>query len=135
MCRKLKIPRSLVYYKRKTRKIDSRLENAVIKIFKDSHNNYGSRKIKVELKKENITASRRKIRRIMDKYGLVSNYTINQFKVYKSTCNEEEIANEVERNELKFQLADYVHWFNNFRIHGSLGYLSPVDFKKLHLAK
>lgn len=71
----------------------------------------------------------------MDKYGLVSNYTINQFKVYKSTCNEEEIANEVERNELKFQLADYVHWFNNFRIHGSLGYLSPVDFKKLHLAK
>ena len=47
MCRKLKIPRSLVYYKRKTRKIDSRLENAVIKIFKDSHNNYGSRKIKV----------------------------------------------------------------------------------------
>ena len=33
----------------------------------------------------------------MDKYGLVSNYTINQFKVYKSTCNEEKIANEVER--------------------------------------
>ena len=63
----------------------------------DNLNNYGSRKIKVELKKENITASRRKIRRIMDKYRLVSNYTINQFKVYKSTCNEEKIANEVER--------------------------------------
>lgn len=238
-----------MYYKRKTRKIDSRLENAVIKIFKDSHNNYGSRKIKVELKKENITASRRKIRRIMDKYGLVSNYTINQFKVYKSTCNEEKITNMVisdltyvrvrnkwcyvclnidlfnreiigysagrkknaelvyeaflnstadlskicifhtdrgsefknkiideliktfniqrslshkgcpydnavseatykifktefvmnktfnSLHELKFQLADYVHWFNNFRIHGSLSSLSPVDFKKLHLAK
>ena len=215
----------------------------------DNLNNYGSRKIKVELKKENITASRRKIRRIMDKYGLVSNYTINQFKVYKSTCNEEKITNMVisdltyvrvrnkwcyvclnidlfnreiigysagrkkntelvyeaflnstadlskicifhtdrgsefknkiideliktfniqrslshkgcpydnavseatykifktefvmnktfnSLHELKFQLADYVHWFNNFRIHGSLGYLSPVDFKKLHLAK
>ena len=63
----------------------------------DNLNNYGSRKIKVELKKANITASRRKIRRIMDKYGLVSNYTINQFKVYKSTCNEEKIANEVDR--------------------------------------
>ena len=185
----------------------------------------------------------------MDKYGLVSNYTINQFKVYKSTCNEEKITNMVisdltyvrvrnkwcyvclnidlfnreiigysagrkknaelvyeaflnstadlskicifhtdrgsefknkiideliktfniqrslshkgcpydnavseatykifktefvmnktfdSLHELKFQLADYVHWFNNFRIHGSLSSLSPVDFKKLHLAK
>lgn len=80
MCRKLGIPRSLVYYRRKTRKVDSKLENAVIRIFNDSKSNYGSRKIKVELKKENIIASRRKIRRIMDKYGLVSNYTIKQFK-------------------------------------------------------
>lgn len=262
MCRKLGIPRSLVYYRRKSRKIDSKLENAVIRIFNDSKSNYGSRKIKVELKKENIIASRRKIRRIMDKYGLVSNYTIKQFKVHKSTCNEDKIANEVDRkfndrdylevvvsdltyvkvrdkwcyvcliidlfnreiigysagknktaelvydaflsssvnlskirifhtdrgsefknkiideiissfnikrslsnkgcpydnavseatykvfktefvmnntfndlNELKIQLADYVHWFNNIRIHGSLGYLSPVQFKKLHPAK
>lgn len=262
MCRKLGIPRSLVYYKKKTRKVNSKLENAVIRIFKKSHNNYGSRKIKVELKKENIIASRRKIRCIMDKYGLVSSYTIKQFKVHKSTCNEDKIANEVDRkfndreylevvvsdltyvrvrdkwcyvcliidlfnreiigysagknktaelvydaflsssvnlskirifhtdrgsefknkiideiissfnikrslshkgcpydnavseatykvfktefvmnntfnslDELKFQLADYVHWFNNIRIHGSLGYLSPVQFKKLHPAK
>lgn len=262
MCRKLGIPRSLVYYRRKTRRIDSKLENAVISIFNASNSNYGSRKIKVELEKENIIASRRKIRRIMDKYGLVSNYTIKQFKVHKSTCNEDKIANEVERkfndrdylevvvsdltyvrvrdkwcyvcliidlfnreiigysagknktadlvydaflsssvnlskirifhtdrgsefknkiideiiktfnirrslshkgcpydnavaeatykvfktefvmnntfnslDELKIQLADYVHWFNNIRIHGSLGYLSPVQFKKLHPAK
>ena len=53
MCKKLGIPRSLVYYKRKTRKIDSELENEIIQIFKDSRNNYGSRKIKVELKKKN----------------------------------------------------------------------------------
>lgn len=52
MCKKLGIPRSLVYYKRKTRKIDSELENEIIQIFKDSRNNYGSRKIKVELKEE-----------------------------------------------------------------------------------
>lgn len=30
---------------------------------------------------------------------------------------------------LKLQLSDYVHWFNHFRLHSSLGYLSPVDFK------
>ena len=38
-------------------------------------------------------------------------------------------------DELKFQLADYVHWFNNSRIHGSLGYLSPGEFKTLNMAK
>ncbi len=27
------------------------------------------------------------------------------------------------------KLADYVHWFNNFRIHGTLGYLTPAEFK------
>ena len=97
MCRKLGIPRSLVYYKRKTRKIDSKLENSVIEIFKKSRNNYGSRKIKAELQKENITASCRKIRSIMNKYGLVSNYTIKQFKVHKAACNEDKIDNKVDR--------------------------------------
>lgn len=262
MCRKLEIPRSLVYYKRKTKKINSKLENAVIKIFKNSRNNYGSRKIKVELEKENITASRRLIRRIMDKYGLISNYTVKQFKLHKNGCNEDKIANEVNRKfdnrkylevvisdltyvkvkdkwcyicilidlfnreiigysagnkknaelvydaflnsnanlsqicifhtdrgsefknkiideltdtfaikrslskkgcpydnavseatykifktefamnktftsleALKSELADYVHWFNNYRIHGSLGYLSPVEFKNSFSAK
>ena len=52
MCRKLRVSRNLVYYKKKGRKIDSELENAVIEIFRKSRNNYGSRKIKIELKKE-----------------------------------------------------------------------------------
>ena len=34
MCRKLGVPRSLVYYKKKTQKADSELENAVIEILK-----------------------------------------------------------------------------------------------------
>ena len=38
-------------------------------------------------------------------------------------------------DQLKFELADYVHWFNNFRIHGSFGYLSPVQFKACCSAK
>ncbi len=105
MCRKLNIPRSLVYYKRKEKKINSKLENAVIKIFKDSKNNYGARKIKVELAKLDIIASIKRIRRIMDKYGLISNYTLKQFKVTKSKCNEDNIPNELDRN---FNNRDYL---------------------------
>ena len=32
--------------------------------------------------------------------------------------------------DLKYQLADYVNWFNRFRIHSSLGYLTPCEFKE-----
>ncbi|MED1382342.1 IS3 family transposase [Bacillus mycoides] len=31
---------------------------------------------------------------------------------------------------MKNELANYVHWFNNIRIHGTLGYLTPVEFKQ-----
>jgi transposase InsO family protein len=33
------------------------------------------------------------------------------------------------------ELHDYVHWFNNIRIHGTLGYLSPIEYKLEHLKK
>ena len=32
--------------------------------------------------------------------------------------------------ELQAKLADYVHWCNNFRIHSTLGYMTPVEFRK-----
>lgn len=35
--------------------------------------------------------------------------------------------------ELQYKLADYVNWFNNHRIHSSLGYLTPYQYKKNHL--
>jgi len=97
MCRVLNIPRSLVYYKRKIKVCNTKLENAIISIFRESKNNYGTRKIKVELAKQDIVASRRKIREIMNKYRLISNYTVKQYKVYKSKCNEEKIDNVVHR--------------------------------------
>lgn len=96
MCKFLDISRATVYYKRKEKPEDT-LENKVIQIFKDSRNNYGSRKIKRNLKKEDITASRKRIRRIMNKNGLVSNYTIKQYKVSKSKCNEDKVENIVNR--------------------------------------
>ncbi|WP_420820993.1 IS3 family transposase [Shimazuella alba] len=30
---------------------------------------------------------------------------------------------------------DYVNWFNKFRIHGTLGYVSPKEYKQSHLKK
>jgi putative transposase len=37
--------------------------------------------------------------------------------------------------QLKLELDDYVHWFNHIRIHGTLGYLSPMEYKGEHLKK
>lgn len=31
--------------------------------------------------------------------------------------------------QLALELDDYVHWFNNIRIHRTLDYLTPVEFK------
>ena len=98
MCKVLNISRSLVYYTYKTRKPNPELEQLIIKIFKDSKNNYGSRKLKVKLKELGFIVSLRRIRKIMDKYCLVSNYTIKQFKNYKSKVNNDNIPNIVDRN-------------------------------------
>lgn len=97
MCKVLKINRSLIYYTPKEKSCDSKLENEIIDIFISSRNNYGTRKIKKELDKRGYLISRRKIGLIMRKYGLVSNYTVKQYKVYNSKCNEEKIANIVNR--------------------------------------
>ena len=36
---------------------------------------------------------------------------------------------------LELELYDYVNWFNNHRIHGTLGYLTPVQFRNQALKK
>lgn len=38
-------------------------------------------------------------------------------------------------NHLKRELFDYVNWYNNIRLHSSLGYLPPTVYKFLHLKK
>ncbi|MDP8202906.1 MAG: IS3 family transposase, partial [Candidatus Tenebribacter mawsonii] len=61
-------------------------------------------------------------------------------KPYKSKCNDENISNVIDRNfkpgltqnvivsDLTYVKVG-VNWFNNHRIHGSLGYLSPIEYK------
>src|SRR5699024_11830457 len=36
---------------------------------------------------------------------------------------------------LDLDLFDYVNWFNNIRIHGSLNYQSPAEYKRTNLKK
>lgn len=97
MCKVLKVSRTLVYYQRKNKRNDKKLEDEIVRIFKKSRNNYGSRKIKVELSKLGYQVSLRKIRIIMKLHGLVSNYTVKQFKVHKAKCNEEDKPNILNR--------------------------------------
>ena len=103
MCKFLKVSRSLVYYYLNERESsfsseESELEKHIIEIFHRSKNNYGSRKIKVELQKLGYRVSRRRISRIMKENALVSNYTVAQYKVHDSSCNESETPNLVDRD-------------------------------------
>lgn len=59
------------------------------------------------LAKEDVIVSRRRIGRIMKQEGLVSNYTIAQFKPHIDRCNESKIANKVNRefnNQLEYNV-------------------------------
>ena len=37
--------------------------------------------------------------------------------------------------QLGYEFADYVNWYNNHRIHSSLGYLTPVEYRQNTLKK
>ncbi|MEK5230325.1 IS3 family transposase [Lysinibacillus sp. FSL K6-0232] len=97
MCKVLQIPRSTYYYEAKERVSEDPVTSDVIDIFHASRQNYGTRKIKVELKKRGHIVSRRRIGRIMQEQGLVSSYTIAQFKPHTKSCNESEQTNELNR--------------------------------------
>lgn len=102
MCKLLKVSRSLVYYHLNNREScssnkDSEIEKHIIKIFHRSKNNYGTRKIKVELEKLGHQVSRRRIARIMKANALVSNYTVAQYKIHSKGCNESKTSNIVGR--------------------------------------
>lgn len=98
MCKVLKIPRSTYYYESKqVIADDSVLINEIVEIFHQSRRNYGTRKIKIELAKKNKRVSRRRIGRIMKQKGLVSTYTIAQFKPHVVKCNEDAVRNVVNR--------------------------------------
>jgi transposase InsO family protein len=72
MCKVLHLSRSTYYYEAKERPSEDEITSNVIRIFYASRQNYGTRKIKHELKKLGKIVSRRRIGRIMKEQGLVS---------------------------------------------------------------
>lgn len=73
----------------------------IVNIFKESRSN-DQRKIKIVLEK---------LGRIMKEQGLVSKYTVAQYKPTKTTCNESEVENVLKRKfdqeqELKINVSD-----------------------------
>ena len=108
MCKALKLNRSSYYYKQIGIRIDTELENAVIHEFHLSRKNYGTRKLKRQLCREQnghkrFAVSRRRIGKIMSKYSLISKYTLKKGKRRKTEVNSDPIPNAVERkfNERK----------------------------------
>jgi transposase InsO family protein len=55
------------------------------------------------------------------------------FKIIKTEFVNGETFESLE--ELNFKLADYVNWFNNHRIHSSLDYKTPYQYKLDYLKK
>ncbi|WP_198286499.1 MULTISPECIES: IS3 family transposase [Bacillus] len=97
MCNVLQLPRSTYYYEAKIKPSGDELSSKVVEIFQANRQSYGTRKIKVELKKQGLIVSRRRIGRMMKENGLVSTYTLAQFKPYRDQCNESTIKNELNR--------------------------------------
>ena len=127
MCKLLKISRALIYYQRKNRRQDLQIENAIVKIFEDSRNNYGSRKIKVELSKTGYQVSLRRIRKYMILHGLVSNYTVKQFKINKSKCNNDDVKNIVNREfDRKEKLDVIVSDLTYINVNGKWNYICLI---------
>jgi putative transposase len=97
MCDVLQIAKSTFYYEAKDRKKKDDLSAAIVEIFHKNRKAYGTRKIKVKLQEQGLGVSRRRIGRIMKEQGLVSTYTIAQYKVHKAACNETSITNVLDR--------------------------------------
>lgn len=93
MCKVLQLPRSTYYYDAKERPTEDDVASAIIDIFHANRRVYGTHKIKYELKKQGKVVSRRRISRIMKEQGLISIYTVAQFKPRSTEPNESKQKN------------------------------------------
>ena len=55
------------------------------------------------------------------------------FKIFKTEFVKGRHFDSLE--ELELELMDYIHWYNHIRIHGTLNYTSPIQYKLEHLKK
>ena len=98
----------------------------MIKVFKESKNNYGTKKIKKELRKKNIIASRKKLGQIMKKYSLVSRYSVKKYKPIKNKVNEDKVENIVDRDFERDSLEVVVSDLTYIRVGDKWNYLCTI---------
>lgn len=100
-CKALGVPRA-TYYRMAARPVAEKgpdpITGDVVAAWRDSDGEYGSPRIKRELAKKGICASRRRIKRIMAENGLVSAYTRARFKPQPSKPNEAPAPNILARS-------------------------------------
>ena len=63
-------------------------------------------------------------------YNAVAEATFKTFKIEFVYPNYFESL-----DQLQIELFDHVNWYNNIRLHSSLGYVSPVTYKNSNLKK
>lgn len=103
MCKVLQVSRSTYYFEinkqKNEKKInqDSEINEIVVKIFNSNRKCFGTRRIKIELDKQGLKVSRRRIGRVMRSNNLVSTYTIASYKPHPSNSNERSINNGLDR--------------------------------------
>lgn len=122
MCKVLQLPRSTYYYEATECESEDNIISAIVEIFHANRQTYGTRRIKVELKKKGLIVSRRRIGRIMKEQGLVSKYTVAQFKPHKTASNDSRQINELNRQfdqkeELAVVVSDLTYVRVNKRWH------------------
>ena len=137
----LEVPRSTIYYQNKLKLPDLELEGKIDEIFKKSRKNYGTRKIREELRKDGYTISRRKIGKVMKKYHLKRSLSQKGTPLDNAVI---ESTNHILKTEFIYQhqfrsleelnllLFDYIHWYNYERIHGTLNYQTPIEYRRKH---
>lgn len=127
MCQALGISTS-GYYKFKECIVDFDPETQrIVRIFKDNHKAYGTRRIQKECFREGFVLSRRRIARIMRSEGLISPYTLAYYKVHKTKVNGDAISNEVnrkfnERARYEVLVSDLTY----VRVHGQWHYICMI---------
>ena len=74
-----------------------------------------------------------KIERTLSKKGCPYNNAVAEatYKIIKTKFAFDRIFESFE--ELETELFDYINWYNNIRIHSSLNYLTPIEYKKVSL--
>lgn len=99
-CEILGVPRSTYYWMAAHPAVDAApdpITDAVVRVFNENRRQYGTPKIKQGLARLGITASRRRIKRIMNENSLVSAYTLRKHKPRPDRPNDADVPNLVAR--------------------------------------